>query len=328
MKKLILIVFSCLILTSCSSTVKLRKNAVIDLEEISSVAYIQEKSTYINDNMKKTIDEINNLKEKYEESLELDDDFSPIYIDIYEIDDMESSNHRSMENNIIISNNRRYYNLDYFNDIVEILDKQEAVGLKDYVEEAYNMKLEPNEIIIKKIGRTVVHVENRIGNEEYYIAINMNIRDIRDEEYRKVFHKISDDKYIFSNIFIGENLNLISFVNDELLMNNYNSKFAKIRYEVLLKDKDINKVNILVSRNREEKLKEEDIEVFNNLLDILKLREDSKEELIKKYENIFKEKISREKLKLDGYNIYINGNKGNKSIETKVENIYISIKKD
>lgn len=328
MKKLILIVFSCLILTSCSSTVKLRKNAVIDLEEISSVPYIQEKSTYINDNMKKTIDEINNLKEKYEESLELDDDFSPIYIDIYEIDDMESSNHRSMENNIIISNNRRYYNLDYFNDIVEILDKQEAVGLKDYVEEAYNMKLEPNEIIVKKIGRTVVHVENRIGNEEYYIAINMNIRDIRDEEYRKIFHKISDDKYIFSNIFIGENLNLISFVNDELLMNNYNSKFAKIRYEVLLKDKDINKVNILVSRNREEKLKEEDIEVFNNLLDILKLREDSKEELIKKYENIFKEKIGREKLKLDGYNIYINGNKGNKSIETKVENIYISIKKD
>ncbi|HZK32890.1 MAG TPA: hypothetical protein VFC60_00185 [Tissierellaceae bacterium] len=331
MKKIIILIISCLILTSCSNTAGLNNNLNALVEDVTDT-YTEGQTTYIDDEMKETIDEINNLRDKYKLSLD-ELEIKTIYIDIYDKDNRRGNT----QDTFTLNNIHGGYIKEYFDDIVKILDKKEAIGLKNYINKAYDMNLQPNEQYIKKIGRSVIHVENRGGDETNYIAIKTKLTNIKDEDYKAIFEKISRDKYILDNVVSEQKLDspaidplssdLISFVNDELFMNPVNSKSVEIRYELLLKDKDIDKVNILLSRRHDEKLKKEDIEVFINLLNVLDIKEADRGKLLQGYRNIFEEKIDKSLLDIEGYRIYVKYNKGNNYIGDRKENIYIAIEK-
>lgn len=324
---------SCLILTSCTNESAIKKASTVFVEEVATTNFVKSRTTYISDDMKETIAEINNLREKYKDSLD-EDEFRSIYIDIYDKD----NRYGSIQDTFTLNNIHYGNTKEYFNDVVEILDKSEAVGLKDYIKKSYEMNLGPDDIVIKKIGRAVVHVENRGGGENNYISIRIRFTNIKDEDYRDIFEKISRDKYILDNVYTEQILDtpiidplssdLISIVNDELFMNNEISDFAKIRYEILLKNKEINKVNILLSRRDNEKLKKDDIEVFINLLNTLDINDEDRGKLLKAYRNVFEKKIDKSTLNIEGYSVYVKNNKGNNYIGDRKENIYISIDKD
>lgn len=332
MKKIIVLIMACLMLTSCTNTGVISHDLELMKDDLVTVDYSEGKSLCINDEMKETIDEINNLKEKYKDSLD-DNEFRHIYINIYEDD-----NFGNIQDSFFINNMEDGYTKESVNDVVEILDKREAVGLKDYVKKAYEKNIGPDDYFIKKIGKSVVYVTNRNRYKSNSITIRTKLADIKDEDYRRIFEGISRDKYILDNVYTQGKLygldpnpldrDLISFVNDELFMDNDISKFIKVRYEILLKDKNIDKVNILLSRKRDEKLKKEDIEVFVNLLNALDLKKEDRGEFLKAYRNVFKEKIDGGKLDIEGYSVYVKNNKGNNYIGEKKENLYISIEKE
>lgn len=338
MKKIIVLVMTCLMLTSCVNESSIKQSSAILQGEVQTSRGFKSGTTYINDDIKENIEEINTLRDKYKDSLD-EDEFNSVYIDIY---DKENRN-RSTQDVFDFYNRSGVVEEEYFNDLVQILDKREAVGLKDYINEVDKMDFDENDILVKKIGRAVVYVE-RMGpySQKKHIFIRVKLSDIKDENFRDTFDKISEGKYILNNVFTEGKLeppivdplsrDLISFENDELFMKSLDSsqytKFASVRYELLLKDKEIDKVNILLSRRNDEKLKTEDIEVFINLLNVLDIEEADRGKLLKAYRNIFQEKIDKSALDIEGYSIYVKYNKGNNYIGDKKENIYISIERD
>lgn len=334
MKKVIVLTISSLILTSCSANTAppsyLEDAAYIEEHQLAE--YVEMRNTYISEDMKETIDEINSLRDKYKDS-SIENDFYSMYIDIYDQD----SEYGSIQDTFILDNFHGDYSKEYFQDVVEILDKNQSVGLKDYIKKAYNMDLSLNAQVIKKIGRSVVYLENRGGDEGNYISIRTKLTNIKDEGYRDLFQNISRGQYILDKIYTEGQLedevsnplsrDLISFVNKELLTYDENPKSVKIRYEILLEDKEINKVNILLSRIDSEKPKKEDVEVFINLLNTLDLGEEDRGRLLKVYRSIFKEKIDLSGLNIEGYSVLVKENKGNNYIGDNRENVYISIEK-
>lgn len=334
MKKIIvLLIITSLITTSCvvgsNSTAYL--NDSVYIEDTESTELVRNKNTYVTDEMKETVEKINSLADKYKDEIDRGD-FGPIYVDIYVEDNIEGS----IQDIFSIDNANYNYSKEYFNDVVEILDENISIGLKSFVQEASEMKLDLDEQIIEKIGRTVVHVERDSGRDRNYIGIRTRLTDAKDEEYRDLFKKISKDNYILDNIYtegrreesIENRLShdLISFVNPEILINSHIQESIKVRYDLLLLDKEINKVNVLLFRKDSEKLKKEDMEVFSNLLDFLNIKDD-KGELLELYENIFREKDDKITIDTEDYNISIIKNKGNNYIGERKENAYISIER-
>lgn len=329
MRKLgIFLITSSLVLTSCATTVT-DFGEIAQIEETEFTETVGNRNTYVSAEMKDTVEKINDLAGKYKEEIDRGD-FGPVYIDIYESDNIEGS----IQDVFSMDNANYNYSKEYFNDVVEILDENISIGLKNFVQEASEMELQPEEQIIEKIGKTVVHVERDIGRGRNYIGISTRLTDAKDEDYRDLLQRISKDNYILDNIYTeglgyedknhSQVHNLISFVNPEVLVNRHVSSSARVRYEVLLKDKNIEKVNLLLSRKADEELREEDIDVFVNLLDYLKIEEE-KGELVKRYKNIFEERKDKISLDTSDYNIKVLKGKGNNYIGERRENIYISI---
>ncbi|WP_353093150.1 hypothetical protein [Tissierella praeacuta] len=320
MNKLIVLIGCSLILTGCSSSINTRAS-LNDGAEVVKVISLEndQEQMYINDDMKEVIDEINNLREKYKDILK-EGNFESLYINIYDNYQRDSYDTR-------FDNNMSRYNEDYFNDLVQIIDKSIAHGLKDYVDEMSNKKLEPNDSISKKIGRAVATVitADNINYKDNRIVIELNILDIKDDNYRNIFNKISDNNYILDNVVKGEELDLINFVNCNGYTRNYRANNPSIRYNLFLKDKEIEKVNILIKKVKDNKLDGIDIEVFLNLLSSLNLNEEEKKVLLEEYRNIFEEKVNSRKTSTEKYNIIIEGNKGNKYLGENKQFIYFSI---
>ncbi|HAE91692.1 MAG TPA: hypothetical protein DCG60_03475 [Tissierella sp.] len=322
MKKLIGLIGCSLILTSCSGTVNTEDNFNnrVRIVKAHSLRDNQEQ-VYVEEYIKNVIDEINHLGEKYKDVLK-NDNFDLLYINIYDNYPRDSYNTR-------FDNNMSRYHEDYFNDLIQIIDKSIAHGLKAYVKEMSNKKLEPNTLLSKKIGRAIVTVStaDNINYKDNRIAVELNILDIKDNDYRNIFNKISDDNYILDNVIKGEELDLINFVNSSGYIGNYRTENPSIRYNLFLKNKEIEKVNILIKKDKDSELDVIDIEVYLNLLSSLNLNKEERILLLEEYRDIFEEKVNSKKISTEKYNIIIEGNKGNKYLGESKQFIYFSIEK-
>ena len=324
MKKWILILGASLILTGCSRftdrvAVVEDKGFIKYAGEVGFVGYSKPKDLYINEDMKNLILEINNLREKYKDGID-DRGYDSVYIDIYGYDDGKVED--------IVFSNESIYSDEYFYDLVEVLDRNAAEGLMDYIIDMKDKELNYNEPIVKKIGRAVVNVENRIGNLENYISLKINVMDIEDEYYRQIFDGIADDKYILDDVIIGEELNLIDFINLSNSYFAYDPNSVNIRYNMLLRDKDIEKVNILIQGVNLLELKDDDMDVFINLLNSLDLSGKDKDLLVGECKTIFEKKPNNKKISLDNYNILINSRKENIHREEVSNLTYFSIERN
>ena len=314
MRKYICILGLALILTGCFTSSGLTD--IIDLEDLSDLEVTQEKRVYIRDDVKQLIEEINGIREKYD-----DGSGRYVYINIYE------DNNDTVEE---VEFNNRYIPTDeYFNDLVRILDKDLAKGLKAYVDEMKVKELKIDEPIVKKIGGAVVYSENRWEDGENYISVSIKFSEIEDEHYGQIVDNISDGKYILDNIIIGEKLNLIDICNPNTVYDRRGPNISDtpiVRYNMFFEDKDIEKVNILIQGKKGSKFKDEDIDVFINLLNNLELKGKDKDLLINKYKSIFENK-KNEKISIDNYNIFIKDNKGNTYGGRDRELIYFSMER-
>lgn len=304
-------------LTGCSTSVSVSdvETTNVALASDMNLGYAQEKGLYINDDMKKVILEINKLNDEYR----VDDNewrYDYLYID------MDHNLERIKDSSI---GNKGDYQDGYFDELIKILDKGLAEGLGDYISEMEDKSLEIDETIIKKIGRTVVFVQNR-GREENYINIKINFLDLEDEYYKDIFDKVSNGKYILDNLVIGEKLNLMELINFNNSYYGYDYSNVDIRYNMFFQDKDIEKVNILIQRKKEASFKDEDIDVFINLLNSLELKEGEKDLLVGEYKSVFDKKLSNKKINLDNYKLTIKANKG-KLYSGKDKLVYFSIER-
>lgn len=322
MRKLIYIVGTSLILTGCSTSISSPTFVDTVATEVGAIEYTRQKNVYINDDMKKVIEDINSLSDKYKKDMD-ERQFDSLYIDIYEEDYQRIKD--------INFNNKHIYGPKYFNELVEILDKSLAEGLKDYVNEMKDKKFEDDGTVIEKIGNTVVFIEPIGNDEENYISIKVNFLDVEDEYYRDIFNKVSDGKYVLDNVIRGEKLNLIDFVN--INANNpkyyyeYKDNNLEIRYNMFLEDKDIEKVNILMKGKMGLELEYDDIGVFINLLNTLELSENEKDLLLNEYKNIVGKDVNKT-ISLDNYKVLINYNKANTYSDNDKKLIYFSIERN
>lgn len=318
MKRWIYMVGVSLLLTGCSTeSVEIEDNNVATIEDTASIEYTSEEGMYLNDDMKEVILDINALREKYKDAI---DDRGPdsLYINIYE-DSVNWIKDIEFDNNQI-------HNVNYFNDLIEVLDKSIASGLKDYISQMKNKALEYDDIITKKIGRTVVYTENRDRSGGNYISIKMNLLDIKDDYYRDIFNNISDDKYILDKLVMGKDLNLIDFVNINNIDHRYNYSNLSIRYNMFFKDKDFTKVNILVQGEKGKDLEYDDIGVFIKLINRLNInKQEEKDQLVDEYKNILKEQSTSKKISLDNYDLLIKSGKGDTYTGNNGKLVYFSI---
>ncbi|MBU5427040.1 membrane lipoprotein lipid attachment site-containing protein [Tissierella pigra] len=327
MRKVIFILGALLILTGCSSTMNIEEQTVL-VEELGYIKYNKkneihleyalEDQMYINDDMKKVIMDISSLKEKYKDGIDERNSISP-YLEVYKTS-------VSKFKNVVFNNNDKLLD-EYFADIVEILDKSIAEGLKDYVSDMKYKKLQPDEIISEKIGRTLVYTENRSRGAGNSIAIKVNFLDIKNDYHRELCNEIFHDKYFLDNAIMGEEFSLIEFVDSEGYYHYSQPDSTRTRYSMFLKDKEMEKINILIRGEREADLESDDIYVFTNLINTLELREDEKELLLNEYKNIFNKKLNKKKITLDNYKVFINFTKGNLYGEGSENLIYFSIEK-
>lgn len=322
MRKLIYIVGASLMLTGCSASISSPTFVDTVATEVGAIEYTREKNVYINEDMKKVIEDINSLSDKYKKDMD-ERQFDSLYIDIYEEDYGRIKD--------INFNNKHIYGPKYFNELVEILDNSLAGGLKEYVNEMKDKKFKDDGTVIEKIGNTVVFIEPIGNDEENYISIKVNFLDVEDEYYRDIFNTVSDGKYVLDNVIRGEKLNLIDFVN--INANNpqyyyeYKANNLEIRYNIFLEDKDIEKVNILMKGKMGLELEYDDIGVFINLLNTLELSENEKDLLLNEYKNLVGKKVNKT-ISLDNYKVLINYTKGNTYSDNDKKLIYFSIERN
>lgn len=317
MRKLIYVLGLLLVLTGCSTSISTDDKGVVVPEEVEAIIDRDENAMYVDDDFKKVIIEINSLREKYKSSND-ENDSNLLYIDIYNT------------NNVTVNfDNQMFGSKEYFDDLIEILDKSIAKGLKDHIKEVKDKEIGDNKVVLRKIGRVAIYAENAqeyMEDKENFIFIKINFSDLKDEYYSKLLDKVSADKYLLENMIIGDKLNMIDFVNID---NNYLSSddYLSIRYNMYLKDKEIKKVNILMQGKNSLELEPEDIDVFVNLLNTLELKEEDKELLLNDYKDIFLTKSNNKKITLDSYKISINSNKGNTYSGADRKLVYFSIER-
>ena len=317
MKKFIWILGLSLVLTGCRGVMIEDRDEVVE-DEIDSIASKNERATYIADETKEVVAEINNLREKYKNIMtEEEYEFESVYIDLQG---------QGMKG--ISFDNRIFNSKDYFAELIEILDNSVAEGLKNHIEDMEEKKINDDMIILKKIGRAVVYAENR-EEADNYISVKVDFSDIKDEDYGALFQEISDDKYILSNIIIGEKADMIDFVN---LNNSYDmgyegGNFKSIRYNMFLVENNIEKVNILMQAKDQSPIKDEDIDVFTNLLDSLEIVGEERDQLLKEFKTSFQKDSKREKIALKNYKILIEAAKGNSYSSRDEKLIYFSIER-
>lgn len=320
MKKIICILGLALLLTGCSTnSVKVEDNIESVPNEVNSIIDSNEKATYIDDDIKQVIRDINNLREKYKDGMDENeyDNESP-YVDI---------NNPGIKE--IKFNNEMFNDKDYFKELVEILDKDVAEGLKEHIIKMKNKKIEENEIILRKIGRVVIYTENKGEDIDNYTSIKVDFSDIKDEDYKALFNEVSGDKYVLDNIIIGDKLNMIDFINlnNAYNLTDYDYNYLSIRYNMFLEEKDIKKVNILMQGKNESNIEDDDIDVFNNLLNTLELNQEDKSLLLKNYKDIFQKKSNNKEIALEDYKVLINTTKGNAYSRNDKRLVYFSIEK-
>ena len=302
MKRWIFLLGASLMLTGCSTSVSVSDVGVSSLSLGSgmNLGYAQEKGLYINDDMKKVISEINKLNDEYSVDDNRDFRYAYLYIDM---------DHNLESIRDITIGNQRNYQEGYFDELIKILDQGLAEGLEEYILEMTDKNLEIDESIIEKIGRTVVYVQNQ-GGEENHINIKINFLDLEDEYYKDVFDRVSNGKYILDNLVMGEKLNLMELINFNNSHYGYYYTNVDIRYNMFLQDKDIEKVNILIQKKNDPKFKDEDMEVFINLLNSMELNEGEKDLLVEEYKGLLEEKLKNKKIDLANYRLLIKGSKG------------------
>lgn len=252
MKKIIYVLGLALILSGCSSgfiSTEEEEEELLVTKELEETIDSSERGMYIDDEFKSVILEINSLREKYKDSPEEDeviydhsdgygyeDEF--LYIDIY-----DSSNAS------FTIDNSSFNNMEYFKDLVEILDKSIAEGLKEDIEEMNDKEIEEGKLLLRKIGKVAVYGENGGGyteDDKNLISIKINFADLKDEYYSELFNKISEDKYLVDNMIVTDRSDMMDFSNINNSYYDLENDYLSIRYNIYLKDRDIKKVNILM----------------------------------------------------------------------------------
>ncbi len=170
MRKWMFLLAGSLILTGCSTSVSVSnvETTSVVLASDMNLGYRGEKGLYINDDMKRVIQDINKLNDEYA-AHDNDWRYDYLYIDL----DYNLERIRDMT-----LGNQRNYQEGYFDGLIKILDQGLAEGLEDYILEMEAKNLEMDETVIKQIGRTVVYVQNRGGDQENYISIKINFLDL------------------------------------------------------------------------------------------------------------------------------------------------------
>ena len=74
-------------------------------------------------------------------------------------------------------------------------------------------------------------------------------------------------------------------------------------------------------------LKEDDIDVFVNLLNTLELKEEEKDLLLSDYKDVFLTKPSNKKKNFENYDVLINSSKGDSYSDNEKKLVYFSIER-
>lgn len=331
MKKAIVLIGSLIFLTGCGGKpISEKEIKSWDSTSFESVASKNLSNLKVSDSMKEAIKEINSLADKYEG---IEDSYNLININL---NDPNQIKHGTEVFTSSLSE-------AYFNDVVDILDETEAVGIKDFVDE-YKTKEMDEGIYSSKIGNTVVTVtyvgslsrtEDSNGEtiEEVmeepgnnYIEIMLNFTDSAQTKYKEVYNDISQDEYIFGGVYYGDKLNTLEFYNAASAVNSSDKKM-KIKYNLLFKDENLDKAKMFISKNSEESYDDKDLKVFMNLLDKLEIDESEKHKVVENLKDSLETKVGKKTVDLGKSTMYINDKLNTSAKGSELKKIYISFDK-
>lgn len=324
MKKIILIVFSAMLLTGCQSL-----PTVDELDTLQGYyGRLNVDSGYVSDEYIDLIDNINKIGREYSKK---DEKNINRYLDIAVYDEL---------NGFIIVDIESY-NVDYMDEILTLLDDTVSPGIKEYVSDLKKVDRSKKQDM-KRFGNTIVYIDESWGE----INIHVFTKDIKDKDLKQKYEDISNDSYLnFGVRSIDENSLLqIKNINSGV---GYMGSSYKINYNLFYNDLDLDRVLLLVEkkgelRNHENqisdkslnedsninnlKLINDDYTIFDNIISELNLSKKDKEILNKEFENSMYNKVGKKSLKLGDYDIKIVDDKGmDKNDNTR--RIYFSIEK-
>lgn len=176
-----------------------------------------------------------------------------------------------------------------FQQLVDALDKTIAKGIKLYLDK--NGDVETDGVAKStKIGRVWIHIKTEESDPNYKehpdytegdeyrkttskikplknnIDLRIQIRDVKDDKYKKLVNSVITDDLTLDSIKIGKEKNLITLNNIEF-KNGDNSLKQKplINYELFVTDGEIDKARISIISVTDKKLNDQDLELLEKL---------------------------------------------------------------
>lgn len=273
MKKIGLLLVATIFLSGCSTT-----NGMLSKEDVINAAKSDSKEIIEKQKEVSYIPE--DVKEFLEKSREANEDTSGqsnSYLNI-RLDDASHMDNGRFLNEIYMTDSIENPLDEELSKFIDILDETIAKGIKLYLDKNINANIKESGISTR-IGRAWVFInpikyeyeggsypESTIDSEDNSgiefakneVTIIMKLRDIKDPDYKKIVESIQGEDFLINSINIGRNQDLIRLNNMESMKNNgYSDSDSGIRYQLLMKDKMIDKVKMSVIGLGNEKIKDD-----------------------------------------------------------------------
>lgn len=282
MKKIGLLIACTIVLSGCSPS-----NGILNEKDVSAYSYEeikplleeQENISYTPDDVKLFIEEL----KKTSSELETKDRYNYITMVLQDINRFEGINF-AYDTGVGIYSEK--YSKEEFKYLVNALDKTIAKGIKLYLDKNGDVKIDGT-AKNTKIGRVWINIrtpepdpymenhpnwesiEEGISNAKPVnnnINLRIQIKDIKDEKYKKIVDSLITDDLALDSIRIGKEKNLISLNNIEFI-NGEDSKKQKlmINYELFVDEDEIEKVRISIISLKNSNITDQDLKLLGKL---------------------------------------------------------------
>lgn len=281
MKKIMLVISMALLLSGCESLPNDK-----DIKELEdNFINVKQQGSYEEDKVFDLMHEIEKIDRDYDDKYreEGNDFIGDVGVSYqnngFQIIDIESYNH------------------EYINEIVKLLDSTVSSGIKNHVENVLE-----NEAAYKdshRFGNSLVFVD-----EDNNIVIRTFTNDIKDKYLKNEVDDLTDGSYITWGAKGLDGNKIISIKNIDA-STNYSHTGVRINYNMFYDERNLSKVLALIETKDESSLTDDDIEMFENILDKFAINDYDKKLIVDEFIGAVDNKVGKKEIDIAYYKVKI-----------------------
>ena len=271
MKKIGLLLACTIVLSGCSPTNGILKEKDVKVQTHESTEMLikeQEQISYIPEDVKLFLQEL----EKVEKNTESQDGYNHVQMVMEDINYFRGGN-------FVHETGISMYSDDYskkgFGHLVDALDKTIAKGIKLYIDKNGDVEL-GDDTRATKIGRVWInirteevdpnHIAPEVKSSKNSINLNIQIRDVKNDQYKKLVNSLIEDNLTLDSIKVGKEKDLISLNNIEFKNGiHLQNQSPAINYELFVEGDEIDKVRITIISAKGKIVTDQDLKLLEKL---------------------------------------------------------------